>query len=693
MVLLLGRATLLSMLLSLTCAGCGAAAPVTGLRNATAYARVPQGVRVTLEVRYKPVWASSRCSDDVYVQAPDGSTLLHRRLLPGDDDGAFTCPLDRGAGDYRISFQAQTYRVFGLSSSPDVPMAIQCPPVHMALSTFVPEKLYFSVPEGTDAFDLCIKHHGPKPIEVVVTPPDGRRPLTIPLREQYAGLKSRATMRQEKGYFHNWEYEQESFEGPAAGTWTVEIPPEGRVSVWLQGIPNVLATTAADLFVPQLIEGHARVTVDATDTAGPMGMLGASFPPPAAMRPAEAVIPFIGLQSLCKYQGHKLREPANDDDDPEHINWAGLNWGAEDPRYDAAARWGADTLVIIHPADWLGGRNVPTRPDRDLAEYAEFVEAFLIHYNVVRGTPIRFLSLLDEPNSSHDVAAVERLLRAVGERIARHPDERVRATRIMVPQSSMYLAYPNTADREGVRMAERLYSTCDEFAGGIAWDQWTHRNLFDTSRYREAVERSAQIIRERDSDGQTDEPICIYQTNFFGGGSISFQDTRTFYASLWWASVVANAMKPGKLTSLNWYMTFDDEHHMKGLCYGPDGDFAIKPVGYAMKMLIETMLDDVVVSSSSHPEVDELATISADGAGLCLMLVNKLPRENTASVDITPPEGLRGRECAVRVSVMESGDEELRLLHERQVTLGERLQLEQKLRGEAIYVVTAAIRG
>ena len=666
--------------------GCQATS-ITGLRNATAWVRVPEGVAPELTIDYRPIWASAHCSDDVYVQAPDGAMILQHRLEPGDDTGSLTCRLDRGPGDYRVSFQAQTYRVFGLSTEPELPIAMECYPVHMALSAFIPDELFFEVPEGTEAFDLCIKHHGPTPIEVVVTPPAGA-PSRIAVREQFAGLQSRQTMRRETDYFHNWEYEQQRFEAPPAGVWTLQIPSEGKVSVWMEGIPSVLAAAPEDLFVPEWAPGEARVEVDAATVNGPMGLLGGSFPPPPLMEVADEIIPFLGLQSLCKYQGQGLREPANDDDDPDHINPDGFNWGSEDPRYDAAARWGAELLVIASPADWVGGRNVPLGTERDLAEYAEFVEALLVHYNVERDTPIKFLSLLDEPNSSHDVASVERLLRAVGERIAEHPDPRVRATRIMVPQSSMFLMYPNAAGREGVRMAEHLYRECDDFAGGIAWDQWTHRNLFDTARYGEAVERAAEIMRTHDSDGDAEEPICIYQTNFFGGGSISFQDTRTFYASLWWASVVANAMKPGKLSSLNWFMTFDDSHHSKGLCYGPDGDYAVKPVGYAMKMLIETLLPQVVASSSSHPEVDELATLSEDGESVCLMVVNTLPRTNTASFSVTLPEAVRERPRELTVSIMQDGDQALRELDRQMAGPGTRLEFTQELAGEAIYVFT-----
>ena len=81
--------------------------------------------------------------------------------------------------------------------------------------------------------------------------------------------------------------------------------------------------------------------------------------------------------------------------------------------------------MIVSPASWLGGRRLLERPDRDIQEYAEFVEALLTHYNVHRDQPIQYLSLLDEPNSTYGPEQVERLLRIVAGRLQRHPDARV----------------------------------------------------------------------------------------------------------------------------------------------------------------------------------------------------------------------------------------------------------------------------
>ena len=279
-----------------------------------------------------------------------------------------------------------------------------------------------------------------------------------------------------------------------------------------------------------------------------------------------------------------------------------------------------------------------------------------------------------------------RLLKVVGRRLNAHADERVRATRLVAPQSSMFFNHAGGLDRTGMFMAERIYKTCDDLVGGIAWDHWTYRNLFDTWLYGKAVRQAAAIQAKYDSDGAAREPITIYQTNFYGGGSISFQDTRTFYASLWWTSVVAHAMKTGRMSSLNWFTTFDDPHHMKGLCYAKEEGGKIKPVGYAMKMLIETLLDDAANSSSTHPEVDEILTVSTDRRHVSLLVVNKLPRRMTLDADLRLPQELRGKPSRLEIFRMRDGDKTLQKLDKQDVKPDDTIRVERELEGESIYV-------
>jgi hypothetical protein len=673
--------------LAICTAICGEA-QLVGLRNATAYVRVPAGTEPSLRIAYEPVWAWQRCFEHVYVQAPDGMLVTKHRIEAGDGTGELRVPLNRGAGDYRVSFSGQPFRVFRVTTEPPLPMVVQAAPVHAAFhARSAPIRLYFPVPEGTSSFMIGLKNQIAEPIEVIVTPPGQRAAVVVKGTAQWAGLKSRETVRRERDYFHNWDHDSRTFEKPRPGLWSLLLPTGSKTSVWLEGLPNGFATQPGDWFRPVLAPGHATIKVDAAgQAAGPVGLLGGSLPGGTVSKLADTRIRFLGLQAVCRYIGHAYREKTNDDDDPNHINWEGFNWGAEDVRSDYIASWGAVQTVIVSPAPWLGGRKLLERTDRDVAEYAEFIEALLIHYNVQRQTPIHYLSLLDEPNSAYSPKQVERLLKIVAPRVLNHPDKRVRVTRIMAPQSSMFLRSPTHVGGSGEAMATHLYKTCDPLIGGLAWDHWTSRNLLETWHYGDAIRRAARIQRQFDTDGQPEEPMAIFQTNFFGGGSISLHDTTTFYASLWWAAVVAQCMKTGRMNVLNWWMTFDDPHHNKGLCYAQERGGAVKPVGFAMKMLIRNLQADAVPSSSDDPEVIEIATRSADGQRLVLIVVNTAARAVALTADVDLPQQLRGTSCRLRVSRMVAGDEELQAVAEETRTTWNLLCLKRDLAGESIHV-------
>lgn len=660
---------------------------LSGLRNSAAYIRVTGETSTVLIISFAAVWSAYEdCFEHFYVQAPDGSLIAKKRIDAGVDKGVEKILLDRGPGDYRVSFSGETYHVFSISSDPPSPIVFQCPPVHMALSSPVPERLYFHVPEGTSDYTFSIKNHDLRPLDVTLIPPDGPAPIAIRATEAYKNLRSKATIRQERDYFHYWEYDSSTIRNPKPGFWGVEFDRQPRVSIWLEGVPDFFASSPASWFAPSLLPGNARITGQAGRVNGPVGTLGTSFPGPHVSDLMDERVKFLGIQSFCRYINHDLREPQNDDDDPKNIRWRNFDWGDDDTRFDWTARWGAETLLITNPASWLGGgEGLLHGNDSGIEEYAEFVEALLTHYNVRRGTPIQYLSLIDEPNDEFTAEQYERLIRIVGQRLKTHPDKRIQATHLMVPQSSGFLKYPLGAERSGSFMAESIYRTSDDLVGGIAWDQWAFRNMFDTWLYGEAIERAAEIQVRWNTDGEDREPIVIFQTNFFGGGNISFQDTRTFYAALWWASVVTQTMKTGRMTSLNWFTMFDDPHHMKGLCESVDSGGKIKPVGYAMKMLAETLLDNAAISSSDHPEVDEILTVSEDKRHVNLLLVNKLSRRINLRADIELPVELQDQSCRMQVLRMKDGDKSMQVLAHQSLAPARTIHLNLELEGESIY--------
>lgn len=669
-------------------AGNAALAGFHGLRQgATVYVRVRPEAESDLVVSFEPVKGWESCAEYFYVQEPDGNILSRRKIAAGRKAGKEIIALDAGSGDYRIMFSGWTYHSYSIATQPRLPMVAGTAPVHRSFSG-APETLFFRVPGGTSEFTFCVKNHNRTPMVVSLVSPAPEENCRIDATSSLKGVKDRSNLRNERSYFHNWEYDRKTFRAPSPGIWKVRLHGTSKAGIWLEGIPNYFASRSSDLFIPKVAPGQCLIAADARSITGPVGSLGASFPDPRVTVLMDERIRSLKLESVCKYVNQEYRERNNDDSDPGNLNPRGFNWSAEDRRLKAVRDWGAETLLIAQPAQWLGGRRgIFEKGDIALKEYGEFIVHLLEHYNADLNEPIRYLSIIDEPDFHYEVEEYARAIKVISGRIKSHPDPRVRSTRIMAPQSSMFLNNPRGTARSGVRFAEYLYKECDALVDGIAWDQWRHRNMLDTWRYGKAIQRAAEIQERFDSDGNREEAICIFQTNLYGGGAVSLQDTRTFYASLWWASVVANCMKTGRMSSLNWFPTFDDPHHMKGLCYAPEEGGGFKPVGYVMKMLNGALLDNAVESSSTHPEIDELVTLSADGRSLSILAVNKMRRTIKLSLRVKLPRLLCNRECTHTLKTMRKGDKELMVRQEENMSTTGIFLFESELAGRSIQVL------
>ncbi len=651
--------------------------------------RIPDGDAggTRLTVAYAPVRGWESCGDGVTIQTPDGAVLTRLEIPAGDGTGERTVALDRGAGDYRVAFAGRTFRAFTVSTAPARPIAIETAPVYPAFSTDLTGQYRFRVPPGAARFTFCVKNHTPEPLRFRLTPPtEGAAAIEGDVTPMPRDILSREARRPSWKGIRFWEHDRRVIEAPPSGIWTVSLVPPVKVGLWLEGIPSVFAETSDDLFEPRLAEGRAVVEADAGRVTGPVGRLGASFPGPDLTPLALERIRAMGLRSLCRYVHQDAREPRNDNADPHRANSDGFDWRADDARSDALVRAGLESLVIVEPAAWLGGRQLPERGAEAFAEYAEFVLALLERCNVARATPIAALSLLDEPNHRYSADALLPLLRTVAARLREHPDARVRATRLVAPQSSGFLEHPAGRDRAGVALAARLREAMGAELGGLAWNQWDYQSLLDTWRYGDAIRHAVALGTVDGPDGDRAGGVFIFQTNVHGGGAVSLHDTDTFRGALWWTAVVAQAMKTGRIAYLNWFPTFDDPHHRKGLCQALERGGALKPAAHAMRLLTSTLLTSAVASSGSHPEVDELVTVAADGRHINLLTVNKCRRRTTLHATIALPPSA-GAACAnIRFAVMRDGDTAPQPVAAWRTNVAGRLSLDRVLDGESIGV-------
>ncbi len=637
----MGRVTSFLLLISVLLLVCDPSASgrlLGEIRDGAVYIR---GSDLEVEVSYSPTYLTDWNKNFVYFQSPTGELLERTELDFGDAQGSFTYTLGPEYGDYVITFAPFTHRKFIVEVPDGTPVVFRPTKFHTSMHVWSAlNRFYFFVPEGTPGFSI----HARRPVasyadSLVLYDPHGTRVtgLELPFPGAHAF----------------YPFASDSIAAPESGFWWVEFPDPGsgnKVAFWVDGIPSDFVIDPADWFSPEHEAGASQVT--AAGVAGPAGILGGLV---GGNPPDELIerIAYLGLESSNYYIGQRWREPANDNADPFDIDWSGFNWD-DDARMElyAGDPCHLELSSIFQPAEWLPGHLVDPQ---DQEELAELLEAYLIHHNAQQGRGQVFFTPLDEPNmrgyTSSDYA---RLAQVLGARKNGHPDSLVSQAKVLVPGSSNF-SEVWAGGEFGIEWARQCYELYDADIDGINFHLWNWRSLLDHHRFGREIELAHEIIATYDSDSDTLEAIVIDQTNICSGADSSPYQVNTFYGALWWAGVVCHTIGTGYATAVHFFTTMDDDHHRKGLIYGPEENYAIKPVGYAMKMLIDAKRSEVIRARSDHPEIDVLVTVDrqrrplASGGGrdddpadptepsAAIVLVNKGLRTNQVHLQLELP--------------------------------------------------------
>jgi uncharacterized membrane protein len=130
-------------------------------------------------------------------------------------------------------------------------------------------------------------------------------------------------------------------------------------------------------------------------------------------------------------------EQENDNDDPTVIDWTKINTKAIDAYLGECQSYGTEPILTCHGPQyggprwlWKDGKWIGNAGEREAAEIAEMVEAYLDHAN--RGKKgrtgytlnVKYIDLGNEPDLNRDsLPGWIRIVKAVGERVRRdHPD-------------------------------------------------------------------------------------------------------------------------------------------------------------------------------------------------------------------------------------------------------------------------------
>ncbi len=607
------------------------------IRDGAVYVR---GSDLEVVVSYSPAYLTDWNKNFVYFQSPTGKLIERTELDFGDAQGSFTYTLGPEYGDYVITFAPYTHRKFIVEVPDGTPLVFRPTKFHTSMHVWSAlNRFYFFVPEETSGFAI----HGRRPAasyadSLVLYDPQGERVTGLLL--PFPGVHA------------FYPFASDSIDAPQSGFWRVEFPNPGsgnKVAFWVDGVANDFVVDPADWFSPEHEAGASQVTAGGVaGTAGMLGGLVGGNPPDELI---ESIV-HLGLESSNYYIGQRWREPANDNADPFEIDWSGFNWD-DDARMElyTGDPCHLELSSIFQPADWLPH---PLVDPEDQEELAELLEAYLIHHNVHHGRGQVHVTPLDEPNiRGYTASDYARLARTLGARKNGHPDSLVSSAKLLVPASSNF-SEVWAGGEFGIEWARQCYQLYDADVDGINVHLWNWRSLLDHHRFGREIELAHEIIATYDSDGDTLEAIVIDQTNICSGADSSPYQVNTFYGALWWAGVVCHTIGTGYATAVHFFTTMDDDHHRKGLIYGPEGNYAIKPVGHAMKMLIDAKRSEVVRARSDHPEIDVLVTVDRPGRlpqggsgraddpaepGAAIVLVNKGLRTNQVDLQIElPPE-------------------------------------------------------
>ncbi len=659
---------------------------ITYIRDGALWVR--GGTGDSVRVVWQDYYGGDRSVNYIYFQGPDGSVLDRIFLDYNDPGGEVIYDLNEGFGDYRIEFPGYFYRIAQVTAQGAAQLVFEPACGHRAYHpNGVP--LYFNVPSGLLSFTLCGKYNiGTTGIRLYR--PDGEYYDTLMLVDDPATL-----------YFDRMEVND-----PEAGTWRIEFEGDGKVGFWLDGAPNYFAPAAESLFEPEPSPGTA--VFEGEGETGEMGLIGASLVNLGYPDEIFENIEYMGLETFNYYNNIYWREPYNpsfpfggDNDDPHLFDWSWYVWD------DARISWyredlGAQISSLFDAKEsWLG----PPLESWQQEEFAEFALAYLIHANADQQYGMKWFSPWDEPNLSvFTYEEYEALLLEMAGRIKdpANPPEVIN-TPLMAVSSSGWENCNTGPERIGRLWAENLYFNYDHLVDGIAFDHWEFRDLIESWRFGNSVNIAADIIRANDTDGDADEEIVINQTSMSSGSGSSAYDVNSHFSALWLTGAICSAFSKAELDAFHYFTTVDDNRHMKGLMYSENPPeplpyrpqaqpYQLKPMGHAMAMINEAVLDEILITESDSVEVNALLTTDETNTSAALIAVNKFPRINLLILDAVLPAEMKNKCYKVTGECLGPQDESPEPLQDSlAICADDTLHFEYELNPETVYAFRFSI--
>lgn len=553
---------------------------------------------ISISVNWQDAWISKSQTDHIFLQKPNGS--LQEKIILNDHNTPGKKQLNLvTAGIYRLEITGASFRNVTVTIPEGVHSMFEPVKVHKSISLPAREKLYFHVPKAKE-FTFGCKTYG-QISRFTLSPNKGDDVFAVNCRK----------------HKNHSEFDQKEFPPSKKETiWELRWRGKGKVSFWVDSIPNLFAQAPEDLFELQYAAAESHVQVTNT-ILGRIPAIGAALPFTAPPQNAYALIKGWKLSAA----NHYIFTDYFEDQQSRNNDFLSL--------YEEQFSIPDNNAIF-----GISGRKTVF----DSTERAQ--QAVLGYLKQHKNLPGHrtYYSIGDEPNLNYpSYKSYAKLFGSIATAIKNNPDETIRKTRLAVPQSSRFQYGPTRSgaeDRVGIDWAEKLIKEYGEYIDAISWHEWLVRDLLDTPRYRESVERANTLIHKYQDRFKNKPALIIGQTNISSGSSLSPYENDTFFAALWWTSVVIQSSLPGTLNQLIWFKAADDGIYNKGLVTVHGNSFIEKPVGRAMTFINSNIGSWVMKITGNHPELDVLATLSADKTELRLLGVNKMARKHVLQLSL-----------------------------------------------------------
>lgn len=233
--------------------------------------------------------------------------------------------------------------------------------------------------------------------------------------------------------------------------------------------------------------------------------------------------------------------------------------------------------------------------------------------NKAKRSPSGFaLQILNEPNLETEMDSYLAGFKKIGGALKKDP-----------VFSEILLAGPGLGSGEendliDWKWIQALISQADPVLDIITWNTYKIKNIEDTFLFREAVEKTCKIIRQKDRDGQF-EDIIIGAANRTGGIA---PDSlfNSWDAAIWWASTLTNVINTGKVKGIYYYNVIDKGHGRKKGMF--DSNLKRKSQAYVNMNFADLLKsEDLYRVTSDHFLVEAVA--AKDGSIYKMILINK----------------------------------------------------------------------